>query len=126
MSPALVSQLRPLTIAAGLFVAGGASAWIVRGWQKDAEIQTIKAAYAAEKLEASDAALVEFKKAASDMSAAVSDVQRSGAVLQTTMKTLGAEIKNAKPLPVDCRPDAVRVRSLDGAYSAARTAAIGQ
>jgi len=113
---------KPAIIAASIvaiFAVGFGAAWSWRGSRADAEISDILLTQEkVEKMQAVDA-LADLAEA--------SGAVRSAAIEYTAIqKTIGAQIgalqrdlKNAKPLPADCRPDPVRVRNLAAAIDAA-------
>ncbi|WP_367395017.1 hypothetical protein [Cupriavidus sp. Agwp_2] len=107
-------------LGACLFAAG----WAVNGWRKDAEIAELTAARA-------QADLTSANQALSDIQATGAAIRQHADYYLAVQSDLGAkmdairkDMKNArKPLPVDCRPDAQRVRGLSDAVDAAKQAA---
>ena len=72
------------------------------------------------------------EQAIGDIAAAASRMRAHGDAYAASESTLGAKLeqiigalKNAKPLPADCRPDAVRVQQLREAVDATNAAAFG-
>lgn len=105
-----------------IFFAG----WISNGWRKDAEISSI-----VEKQAKAD--LTSAKKALADLNAASKTIHDKADEFNAVNVTLGQkldairkDLKNAKPLPVDCKPDDFRLRKLSDSISAANKAATGQ
>lgn len=119
------------------FVAGGLLLGALGGAAVDHALMSAK-------VSGLELKIAQIEKAHSDENAqraevALSDFQADAKVIHeaalsyaTTQSTLGAKMdlirkdfKNAqaqKPLPVDCRPDAVRVRNLQNAIDAANQA----
>jgi hypothetical protein len=109
--------------AIGLAVLAFGIGWTVNGWRKDAELAELTAARA-------QADLVSANLALTDLRAAGQTIRQKADEYAGIQSTLGAKIdairkdmKNAKPLPADCRPDAARVRNLSDAVDAAKQAA---
>lgn len=102
----------------------GAAGWTAQGWRKDAVIADLKAAESKQESADSRGALDQVKRAASAVSAAASEAGAESAAAAKTFKALAKEMKNAKPLPADCRPDDQRLRNRNDAiraYNAARS-----
>ncbi|TMS58542.1 hypothetical protein MW7_007405 [Imbroritus primus] len=110
-----------VAIAAGLFAG-----WAAWQWQANAYERQI--------------ARINEKQARADLSAAqqeisglrqdTANINQKATELLGIQSTLGGQIaairkdmKNAKPLPADCRPDDFRVRKLSDAVAAAKQAA---
>jgi hypothetical protein len=105
--------------AVAVFLAG----WTAQGWRKDAEIATIEKNQADARADASDAALADLTFATGVIREQAEKAQTARLDFQTDLnvisKELRDEIRKNKPLPVDCRPDADRVRSLGNAIDSA-------
>ncbi|AMR80255.1 hypothetical protein A2G96_08055 [Cupriavidus nantongensis] len=108
-----------LVLAAGLFAAG----WTVNGWRKGAEIAELTAARAQADLADANTALSDLKEAGVRIRQSADDYLVIKSDLGAKMDAIRKDLKNAKPLPVDCRPDDVRVRNLSSAVDAAKQAA---
>ncbi|WP_416046665.1 hypothetical protein [Cupriavidus basilensis] len=109
-------------VAAGA-VLGGALAWWLQGNRYGRELAELKASRARADLSGANQAL-------EDLRAAGATIRRKADEFAGVQTTLGAQLdaihkdlKNAKPLPVDCRPDDFRVRKLSDAVDAAKQAA---
>ena len=68
-------------------------------------------------------ALGELRAAGADIRARADEYRAIQSTLGTRLDAIQKELKNAKPLPADCRPDAGRVRMLSDAVDAAKQAA---
>jgi hypothetical protein len=93
-------QYRALAAGLGLLLAlalAGAAGWFTNGWRHDAEIAELQRAHAETMRSQSELALTTLQ----------ADAKRT------------KELRNAKPLPAGCVPDADRVRNLDAAIEAA-------
>lgn len=108
-----------LALGASLFAAG----WAVNGWRKDAEIAELTAARAQADLVSANLALSEIKEAGEKIRQNADAYRAAQSGLGAKLEAIRKELKNAKPLPADCRPDAQRVRSLSDAVGAAKQAA---
>jgi hypothetical protein len=106
-------------LTAGIFAAG----WAANGWRKDAEIDRMKTDAAQADLASANQALGDLRTA----SATIREKADEFAGIQTTLgaklDAIRKDLKNAKPLPADCRPDAQRVRNLLDAVDATKQAA---
>ncbi|MEM5429410.1 hypothetical protein [Cupriavidus oxalaticus] len=102
-----------------LFAAG----WSANGWRKDAEIAELTAARAQADLTSANLALTDMKEAGAKIRQSADDYLAIQSMLGVKMDALRKDLKNAKPLPADCRPDAQRVRNLSEAVDAAKQAA---
>lgn len=101
----------------------GAAAWTAQGWRKDAVIADLKAAESGKVAADARGALDQVTRAAAAVSAAASEAGAESAAAAKKFTALAKEMKNAKPLPTDCRPDAERLRNRNDAiraYNAAR------
>ena len=107
-----------VAIAAALAGAGFVG-WHVKGWQADATIAQIKAEHAKERETAATAALTSLKADADAITKAAGEYAAIVSPLAPKIAALTKELRNAKPLPVGCVPDPVRVRNLDAAIDAA-------
>lgn len=126
MIPLIIS---PLRIAAAVGIAGvigfGAG-WQVNGWRKNVEIADIKAERSKDRADQAQAALNDLATAAANIRTAADGYTSDVANLGAKLDALRKDFKNAKPLPVDCRPDDFRVRHLGTAVDVANKAATGQ
>lgn len=108
--------------AAAIFLAG----WTAQGWRKNAEIATIQKNQADDRAAASDAALADLVAVSGVIREQAEKSQAARLEFRTDLnvisKELRDEIRKNKPLPVDCRPDADRVRSLGNAIDSANKA----
>lgn len=108
-------------ILAALLGAAGAG-WYFKGMQAQAEIADLKAAHAAEREKQATAALTTLKADADVIHKAATEYATIETTLAPKIAALTKEMRNAKPLPVGCRPDDYRVRNLDAAINAANQA----
>ena len=128
MIAALLTRLapykRPFMVGAGLaagVLAFGAG-WIINGWRLETELSKLKTAHAVERANQASAALTTLQADAEAIHKAAAEYAGIETTLAPKIAALTKELRNAKPLPVDCRPDAVRVRNLDAAIDAANSA----
>ncbi|MDW3682638.1 hypothetical protein RA280_12965 [Cupriavidus sp. CV2] len=106
-------------VAGALFAAG----WTVSGWRKDAELAELTAARAQADVETANRALADLRTAGAGIRARADEYRAIQSTLGSRLDAIQKELKNAKPLPVDCRPDDFRVRKLSDAIDAAKQAA---
>ncbi|MBB2918350.1 hypothetical protein [Cupriavidus alkaliphilus] len=106
-------------LAAGLFAAG----WMTNGWRKDAEIARQSAARAQADLVSANKALGDLREAGARIRHSADDYLTVKTDLGAKLDAIRKDLKNAKPLPVDCRPDDFRMRQLASAVDAAKQAA---
>lgn len=106
-------------LAAAIFAAG----WAVNGWRKGAELAELTAARAQADVETANQALADLRTAGAGIRARADEYRAIQSTLGSRLDAIQKELKNAKPLPVDCRPDDFRVRKLSDAVGAAKQAA---
>ena len=129
MIAGLLARLAPhkLRIAVGAgavaaVLAFGAG-WAVNGWRLGAELAGEKAARAQDQAAQAGATLSTLQADAAAIRKATTEYAGIQSTLAPKIAALTKELRNAKPLPADCRPDPVRVRNLDAAIDAANQAA---
>lgn len=108
-----------LALSAATFAAG----WAVNGWRKGAEIAEIRSAAAAADLASANQALTELREAGATIRQKADELRGIQSTLATKLDAIRKDMKNAKPLPADCRPDDQRMRNLTDAVNAAKQAA---
>lgn len=119
MSSILLRVIGAAVLAVALFAAG----WAVNGWRKDAEIERIKTASARADLADANKAIEDIGKASNAIRTKADEFAGINSTLGAKLDAIRKDMKNAKPLPVDCRPDDFRVRKLSDAVEAAKQAA---
>ena len=115
-------QYRALVGGLGLLLAmalAGAAGWLTNGWRHDAEIADLQRAHAETMRSQSELALTTLQADAARITEAATEFATIQSTLAPRMSALTKELRNAKPLPDDCVPDADRVRNLDAAIEAA-------
>ena len=116
------AQYRALATGIGLLLTmalAGAAGWFANGWRHDAEIAELQRAHAEFRATLSEAALADVQADAAIIRTAATEFAAIQSTLAPRMSALTKELRNAKPLPDDCVPDADRVRNLDAAIEAA-------
>lgn len=117
--------------AAGVVSAALASgaAWYLTALPYRVEVASLKAQAAEQASANSQAALSAFRAQA----ASINDAARQLAQIETGLSSTYANLSQGfqtyakqNPLPVDCKPDAFRVRALSAAVAAANAAAAGR
>ncbi|PLP96982.1 hypothetical protein [Cupriavidus pauculus] len=119
MSGAISRVVGVVLFAVAIFAAG----WVTNGWRKDAEIDRIKAASAQADLASANAALGDLRLAGETIRTKADEFSVAQTKLGAKLDAIQKDMKNAKPLPADCRPDDFRVRKLSDAVEAAKQAA---
>jgi hypothetical protein len=127
MSPLTLNPLALLVGGALAVAIGFGSGWTANGWRLDAEISSIKADRASDRADQAQAALTDLAEAAKKIKDAADGAGIEFFAVNTQLADIKKDLKNAnaKPLPPDCRPDTVRVRSLAAAVDATNKAAAG-
>lgn len=115
------------TLAAGILVLvglllAGAAGWAANGWRHGTEIAELQRAHAETMRSQSELALATLQADAAVITKAAAEFATIQSTLAPRMTALTKELRNATPLPADCRPDPVRVRNLDAAIDAANQA----
>lgn len=121
--------MSPLAIfgsAALCFALGAGAGWTGNGWRKNAEIADLQKMRAEDKATQATAALDDLTKAAKTINAAAAQYGQVQITLGAKLDQISKDMKNAKPLPIDCRPDDFRLRNLRATVEAANQAAAGQ
>ena len=116
------AQYRALVAGLGLLLAmalAGAAGWITNGWRHDAEIAELRRAQTEYRATLTEAALADVQADAAVIRQAATEFAGIQSTLAPKMTALTKELRNAKPLPAGCHPDADRVRNLDAAIDAA-------
>ena len=119
------AQYRALAAGAAvllLMALAGAAGWFTNGWRHGAEIAELQRAHAETMRSQSELALSTLQADAATITQAATEFAAIQSTLAPRMTALTKELRNAKPLPADCRPDPVRVRNLDAAIDAANQA----
>jgi hypothetical protein len=109
----------------GALVAGPA-AWTVQGWRYGAEIAGMERDKAQADAQASRQALTDIQANIETVAAAGRRAAAVGPMLTVQINKLTGALRDAPPLPDNCRPDPVRMRSLESSVGAANRAAAGQ
>lgn len=122
LTPNQAKALIGVAIVAGALALGFGGGWTAQGWRLKTEIAEAKAARATEDAAASNAALTTLKTDAEAIHKAAGQLAQIEIDIGPQFAAIKREIKNAKPLPVGCAPDAVRVRNLDAAIDTANAA----
>jgi len=121
--------LVPAWLQWGVVAAIAASiGWTAQGWHKDAEIADLKREQADIRATQAAGALNDLVAAASNINAAAKGYVDARDDLISAMSAITKDLKNVQkqnPLPVNCRPDAGRLRSFQAAVAAANAAAAG-
>lgn len=107
-----------ILVLVGLLLAGAAG-WVANGWRHGAELADLQRAHAEFRATLSENALAAVQADAAMIRQAATEFATIQSTLAPRMTALTKELRNAKPLPADCRPDPVRVRNLDAAIDAA-------
>lgn len=110
---------------AGLAILSFSTGWLVQSWRLNEKIAELQATRSNEIAVQSQDALKDLKEASANINAAALGAKSDNTTLTNQIAALRKDIKNAKPLPPDCKPDDVRMRNLAGAISATNKAVVG-
>jgi hypothetical protein len=121
MIAALMLRLSPYKLLLVLALGFG-TGWLVNGWRLHSALAKMEAGHAKEKAEQAIAAMTALKADAATIHQAATEFAGIQNTLAPKMVALTKELRNAPRLPVDCKPDPVRVRNLDSAIDAANQA----
>jgi len=125
MTPLLIAPLRALVGAVLLLAVGAGAGWTVNGWRLQSALSEERAARADEKAVQAVEATLTLHADAQAINRAASDVLAAQRAMAPKFEQFQKALKNAKPLPRDCRPDDLRVRTLEAGIDAANAAAAG-
>jgi hypothetical protein len=126
VNPLSINPLRALGGAVLILVLGGAGGWTVNGWRLQAELAEERAARAQDEAAQAASAVATLTADAKVINRAATQLLAIQDKLGSKIDAIQKEMKNAKPLPPDCRPDDFRVRGLDAGIDAANAAAAGR
>lgn len=126
MNPFSINPLHALGAGVVALAIGFGGGWMVNGWRLGSQLSELRASHAEEKSKQAGEAVTTMKADAENIHKAASEFTALQNTLGPKFEALKKEVKNAKPLPAGCGPDAVRVRNLDAAIEAANAAASGQ
>lgn len=121
-----IAPARAIGGAVLLVALGGAGGWMVNGWRLEAQLADERAARATDKAALASAAVTTMQSDAKVINIAAIQLLAIQNKLGPKIDAIQKEMKNAKPLPPDCRPDDFRVRGLDAGIDAANAAAAGR
>lgn len=107
------------------FLIGMGLAATVTYWKFDGELQKLKAEQAEYKLDLANQAIKDLAEASKRIHDQAVAGQTDIGALRASLQKLKKEFKDAKPLPVDCAPDTVRVRRLEASIDAVNKAIAG-
>lgn len=110
--------------AVALALAGFAAGWTANGWRLGAELSKQDAQSASDRADQAEIDLRKYQQGAAALADAASQAQAANAGAKKQFDAIAKELKNAKPLPADCRPDDDRLRLRNEAidvYNAARS-----
>lgn len=125
----MMGRLAPykLQLATGAGLAavalGFGAGWAVNGWRLGADVANLRAEHAHQQMDQATSAASALQADAAAIHQAAIEYAGVQSTLAPKITALTKELRNAKPLPVDCRPDSVRVRNLDAAIDAANQTA---
>lgn len=109
----------------GAFIAGS-SAWYVQGLRGNAALDALRAEIAADRATQVHAALDDFVRTAKEIKDNATAAQADIGTLSIKLDAVRKEIKHAKPLPVDCKPDTGRMSALKSAVDATNETIAGR
>ena len=121
-APAVAASSRALLACLGLLLAmalAGAAGWFANGWRHEAQIAELRRAHTEYRATLTEAALTDVQADAATIRQAATEFATIQSTLAPKMTALTKELRNAKPLPAGCLPDADRMRTLDAAIDAA-------
>jgi hypothetical protein len=113
-----------LIAGSAVAIAGFGAGWGVNGWRLGAQIADLRAEHAAAREKLATDALDTIKADTQRVVNAADLVIKHQTALSNSFVILRNEVRNANrnPLPVDCRPDDIRMRQFDAAIRAANEA----
>jgi hypothetical protein len=109
--------------ALALVGVGFGAGWQVNGWRLHADVADLKTQAAETRAKGAEQGLQDLTNAAALIKGQADSFQGLKLDLTGQFAQLRKDLKNAPPLPVDCKPDDFRVRKLHDAIDAANQAA---
>ncbi|WP_428852758.1 hypothetical protein [Imbroritus primus] len=110
-----------VAIAAGLFAGWAAWQWQANAYER--QIATINEEQARADLSAAQQEIIGLRQDTANINQKATELLGIQSTLGGQIAAIRKDMKNAKPLPPDCRPDDFRVRKLSDAVAAAKQAA---
>lgn len=101
----------------GLALIGGAVGWAVNGWRLSSQVEKAKAEYSESKAAAYQEVINQIAADTKRMADAAEGNTVKTAQIDKDINAIMKELKNAKPLPVECRLDDFRMRNLTAAVA---------
>ena len=117
-------SIKPLYLAVAAALAFG-SGWQINDWRLHTQISEMKAVTAEAKGKDAAETVTAMQADAKSIHDAATELGASKNMLGSKIDVIIKGMKNAKPLPAGCKPDDLRVHSLDAAIEAANAAAAG-
>lgn len=114
--------MRESLIALLIIAASFGAGWTANGWRKDRQISDIYGKESMAIATSANAALSALESSIRVINAAAISAKTTNNDLSLQLALIRKDLKNAKPLPVDCRPDAVRVSNLNDTIDTANKA----
>ena len=108
-----------------VFVGFTGAGWVVRGWQAQGEIAKLENKLTQKDLEQSNEALDQVLLATKTMREQAALSKSDISSVRKELRELRKDFKDAKPLPVDCKPDTVRLRQFESTIETANKAITG-
>lgn len=109
-------------LIAGICALCFGAGWTVNGYRLNVEIADLQKEKSDETAAKAAAALDKFTAAANVISGAAESAKLDNTALFSKLNAIHKGMTNAKPLPVDCKPDAIRLQSLKDAVRATNDA----
>lgn len=100
--------------------------WSVNGWRLRSRLSEMEAAHAQEQTEQATAALNTLQADADKIHAAATEYAGIKDTLAPKIAALTKELRNAKPLARDCKPDEDRAKILDSAIDTVNSTLVTQ
>jgi hypothetical protein len=113
-----MSAAAKIMLALALLALGAAGGWTAQGWRKDAQISDLQRDQADTNAGQYKAALDDFEAASKRINAAAAGAKVDLSAVNGQLAAIRKDFQNAKPLPIDCKPDAERVRRLTATAAA--------
>jgi hypothetical protein len=112
-------------IAAICLAFGMGTGWEINGWRLNGKIATLQSAHSDEISRQATGALKDLKEATGIINDAAKNAKTDNLNLNNQLAGIRRDIKNAPKLPIDCKPDDIRMRSLAASIDATNKAITG-
>jgi len=117
-----MTEYAKLAVLLSIIAASFGAGWTANGWRKDRQISEMYGKESMAIATSANAALSALESSIRVINTAAISAKATNNDLALQLALIRKDLKNAKPLPFDCRPDVVRVSNLNDTIDTANKA----